>query len=291
MKNYKVGERKGKYNQYYSAGMKEYREKNWKKAIENLEKSLQYEERHYRTCFTLGKCYLKVRKDQEAEKMFKECIELDKSNTYARLELGKLYSKQGKDQEAERLFKEYIKLDLKGLHPRLELGKMYVKQGKDQEAEKMFKECIELDESDTYARLELGRLYALQGKNEKSSKMYEYILKNIDERVYDEKNRAKHFMKHMIDDKNKKIHGVLKINPIDILNKIDLSKIKKQVGYMSDIYCIKMQECGYQGGSQGDGHTLDYITIITMPNDISKILTIFPSDKIEIEDRTKEEER
>ena len=223
MKNYKVGERKGKYNQYYSAGMKEYREKNWKKAIENLEKSLQYEERHYRTCFTLGKCYLKVRKDQEAEKMFKECIELDKSNTYA--------------------------------------------------------------------RLELGRLYALQGKNEKSSKMYEYILKNIDERVYDEKNRAKHFMKHMLDDKNKKIHGVLKINPIDILNKIDLSKIKKQVGYMSDIYCIKMQECGYQGGSQGDGHTLDYITIITMPNDISKILTIFPSDKIEIEDRTKEEER
>ena len=121
--------------------------------------------------------------------------------------------------------------------------------------------------------------------------MYEYIIKNIDDNAYDKESRAKHFMKHMKDDKNKPLHGVLKMNPIDVLNSIDLSKLQKQVGYMCDIYCVKVEDCGYQGGSQGDGHTLDYITIITLPNDISKIITMFPSDEICLEERTIEKER
>ena len=121
--------------------------------------------------------------------------------------------------------------------------------------------------------------------------MYEYILKNIDESVYDEESRAKHFMKHMKDDKNKQLHGVLNVNPMDVLNSIDLSKLKKQVGYMCDIYCIKVEGCGYQGGNQGDGHILDYITIVTLPNDISKIITMFPSDEVGFEERVIEREK
>ena len=176
MESYNFTERKEKNNKYYSAGMKEYHNKNWLKAIEYLEKSLNLEEKHYRTYFTLGKCYLNIHKKGKGEELFKEVIELDSKNVYARLELGKLYAKQGKEEESEKLFKEYIELDRKGVHPRLELGKLYAKQGKEEESEKLFKECIELDRKNVYARLELGKLYAKQGKEKKAEKLFkEYI--------------------------------------------------------------------------------------------------------------------
>ena len=172
MESYNFTERKERNNKYYSVGMKEYHNKNWLKAIEYLEKSLNLEEKHYRTYFTLGKCYLNIHKKGKAEELFKEVIELDSKNVYARLELGKLYAKQGRREEAEKLFKEYIELDQKGLHPRLELGKLYAKQGREKEAEKLFKECIELDQKGLHSRLELGKLYAKQGREEEAEKLF-----------------------------------------------------------------------------------------------------------------------
>ena len=106
MESYKITERKEKNSQYYSAGMKEYCKKNWLKAIEYLEKSLNLEEKYYRTYFALGKCYSNIYKKKRAEELFKEVINLDKNDAYARLELGKLYAEQGKDEEAEELFRE-----------------------------------------------------------------------------------------------------------------------------------------------------------------------------------------
>ena len=101
MESYNFAERKEENNKYYSAGMKEYHNKNWLKAIEYLEKSLKLEEKYYRTYFTLGKCYLNIHKKGKGEELFKEVIELDQKNVYARLELGKLYAKQGKEKEKE----------------------------------------------------------------------------------------------------------------------------------------------------------------------------------------------
>ena len=184
MESYNFTERKERNNKYYSVGMKEYHNKNWLKAIEYLEKSLNLEEKHYRTYFTLGKCYLNIHKKGKAEELFKEVIELDSKNVYARLELGKLYAKQGRREEAEKLFKEYIELDQKGLHPRLELGKLYAKQGREKEAEKLFKECIELDQKDTYVRLELGKLYAKQGREEEAEELFKECIELDQKNVY-----------------------------------------------------------------------------------------------------------
>ena len=110
MESHNFTERKEKNNKYYSAGMKEYYNKNWLKAIEYLEKSLNLEEKHYRTYFTLGKCYLNIHKKGKAEELFKECIELNQKDVYARLELGKLYAKQERDRKSPRLNSSHLKL-------------------------------------------------------------------------------------------------------------------------------------------------------------------------------------
>ena len=203
MESYNFAERKEENNKYYSAGMKEYHNKNWLKAIEYLEKSLKLEEKYYRTYFTLGKCYLNIHKKGKGEELFKEVIELDSKNVYARLELGKLYAKQGKEEESEKLFKEYIELDRKGLHPRLELGKLYAKQGRKKESEELFKEVIELDQKNVYARLELGKLYAKQGKEKEKEE--EKLLDKEIPRSTEKENRGKKLESSNIEENNKYI--------------------------------------------------------------------------------------
>ena len=59
---------------------------------------------------------------------------------YARLELGKLYAKQGKEDKAEELFKEIIELDQKNVYARLELGKLYAKQEEKKSIDMLFLE-------------------------------------------------------------------------------------------------------------------------------------------------------
>ena len=352
--NRKVYGRKNNDNLDYSLGMKEYKERKWQTAINYLEKAYT-KDRYYRTAFTIGKCYSRIRnnrvaekyynetiqldsknvyarlelgklyvkrgKEKEAEKLYKECMELDPKNVHARLELGKIYAKQGKEKEAEKLFKEYMELDSKNVHARLELGKLYAKQGKEKEAEKLFKEymeldsknvyarlelgklyakqgkekeaeklykeCMEIDHKDVHARLELGKLYAEQGKDKESAKMYDYIIQNLGYDIQDEQARINHIMKHMKDDKNKKIHGVLNMNAKDVLDKLDFNKVEKQIVYMADIYCFHIENCGYEGGSEGDGHKLNYLTVITLPNDRSKLITMFPSDEVTIKEKDK----
>ena len=81
-----------------------------------------------------------------------------------------MYARQGREEEAEEIFKEVIELDSKGLYARLELGKLYEKQGKEEEAEELFNEVIEIDSKNAYARLELRKIYRKQ-KEKKSIDM------------------------------------------------------------------------------------------------------------------------
>lgn len=118
-------------------------------------------------------------------------------------------------------------------------------------------------------------------KKEESLKMYEYILDKYGVDEYEEENRTMHILKHMKDDKTKENHGIFNQNPLEIFKKVQeqMSDKNKSYGYLSDIYLIKFENCGYAGGRMGDGHTLNYVTIITYP-DSKKLITMFPSDNI-----------
>ena len=122
----------------------------------------------------------------------------------------------------------------------------------------------------------------MQGNNEKSQEMYSYILDNLDYDIDDNQSRIRHILKHLKDDKTKDFHGVFLMDPIKLLDNMDFNNVKKQIGYMSDVYCFHIEKCGYEGGVKGDGHTLDYVTVITFPNDKSRLITMFPSDQIDL---------
>jgi len=125
------------------------------------------------------------------------------------------------------------------------------------------------------------RIYCELTKNEEQAKMYQTILSNLEE-AYGEEEVLKHIEKHFKNSKEKEIHGVFTKSLPEILETVKTAPKTKQRGFECDIYCIRLDECGYQGGSKGDGHTLNYITLITMP-DTQKTITMFPSDEIKLE--------
>lgn len=289
--NYRKGQSQTtkRANSYYSAGMRSFKEKNYKMAIMFLKNSIDIEP-YYRAIFTLGKCYQKTGQHEEAQRAFERVLDLEENDIYARKELVEYYMQQERKKEAEILLKDWVRLQPNEVYPKIRLGSLYVDNGKEKEAEKLFKKCIEIKPTGLRARKELGRLYALQGKMQESKEMYDYVISKIRKEVFNQKDRKKHFMKHLQDDKSKEIHGVFNKNPLKILENINWSNAKKYVGNMADVYCVKIENCGYEGGSKGDGHQLDYLTIMTLPNSREHIITVFPSDKIRTVKRTLENE-
>ena len=132
-----------------------------------------------------------------------------------------------------------------------------------------------------HARLILGKIYAEQGKTELSQSMYDYIMERISSESFDERSRVLHIYKHMKDNKEKNQHGVFIKDPLKLLEDVEkqMNEENKKNGYMCDIYLIEAEECGYAGGKTGDGHKLNYITVITLPNS-KTLIAMFPSDNV-----------
>ena len=134
-----------------------------------------------------------------------------------------------------------------------------------------------------YVRLELSRIHAIQKEDELSRQMYESILEQMGrDRFFDETGRTIEVMKHIEDDKTKENHGKFTRKPAEILEEIKGQLIEENIceSDMVDIYQIRIAGCGIAGGKNGDGHRLDYVTVVTMPQFPDKVLTMFPSDNI-----------
>ncbi len=169
-------------------------------------------------------------------------------------------------------------IDAKGMFI---LAKSYNFLKKKKDSVKVYKVILKLDPKNSHARVELGKLYASQGKEESSKTMYEYIIDRIGDERYEEENRIVHITKHLKDNKGKKKHGVFTVDPLQLLENIKekMNEENKRIGYMADIYLIEQENCGYEGGTEGDGHILNYVTIITLPYS-KRLITMFPSDNI-----------
>ena len=184
-----------------------------------------------RAMLELGKLYARQGKEAEAEKLFQEYMELDPKNVHARLELGKLYAKQGKETEAEELFQEIMQIDSKNLHARLELGKLYAKQGKEAEAEKLFKKRMQLDPNNVHARLELGKLYAKQGKEAEAEKLFQECIELDKNNVHARLELGKLYAKQGKDAEAEKLFQEhMQLDPKNVHAKLELGKLYAKQG-------------------------------------------------------------
>lgn len=93
------------------------------------------------------------------------------------------------------------------------------------------------------------RIYCKLTQNEEQAMMYQTILSGLEE-LYGEENTLKHIEKHFKNDKYKEIHGVFTKSLPEIQEIIKTSPKTKQKGFDCELYCIKAEGCGYQGGKK-----------------------------------------
>jgi Flp pilus assembly protein TadD len=149
---------------------------------------------------------------EEAEKAYREAIQIDPEQTLVWSLLGSLLADNGRFEEAEQAFREVVKLNpqdengwgslglvlgrklkryddsVYALQKAVEitpknaefwhnLGLALERSGKFEEAEKAFREAIRLEKKPVYALANLGRLLICQDKNEEGEKCFREALK------------------------------------------------------------------------------------------------------------------
>ncbi|MCL2859642.1 MAG: tetratricopeptide repeat protein [Oscillospiraceae bacterium] len=234
-------------------------------------------------------------KINEAEQYFLECIKQFPTSVGPRIELSDLYISQKKEVEAERLLLSCINLPLQKQSAGLRLAELYEKQGKLDQANKMYLYCISKDPQDNVARPALEGLYRTKKAGEGLTEIEKNIISIMhDNGAINRLERGNHIKRHTNDDLTKDLHGIF-LEPYtykEVLNMVNnflrnKGNEKKLVIKGCDMYCIRVEGCGYMGGKMGDGKILDNITIVTLSNS-NKVITAYPSrDIFAIEEPTK----
>ena len=266
-----------------------YREQGkFKPAKKELNYCLQEGLDNYETHFQLGMLYKEQKKYKKAEEELGICLEFNEKDYDAHLQLGIIYREQGMYELSEIELKNCLSLNKKRKDSKIHLhiGLLYRLQKRYQKAESELNKCLKIDIENPYVELLLKNIQALIKHDYDAADKYLKIANEIglnDSKVegYNNLNRLKHIRKHFNDDKSKSKHGVFKHNIIDIFNhaKECISEGKYNLYRMNstDIYLIKMRKCGYCGGKNGDGHSLNYMEVVTYEG-TDEIITIFPSE-------------
>jgi Flp pilus assembly protein TadD len=118
-------------------------EERWREAIEVLKENSVVVEKHWELLWTLGWCYFKLERMNEARKYLTKAAKLAPENHICKYGLGQVYLKQKQYKKAELILSQA--LQIKESHTaRIGLALSYLAQGRVEEAEKMHLDGIRL---------------------------------------------------------------------------------------------------------------------------------------------------
>jgi tetratricopeptide (TPR) repeat protein len=159
---------------YYNAGMKHVENKEYEKAVPRIQRSLDFDNKNALSYNLLAFCYMKLKKDDEAEKTYKKAIEIVPNNVESYLNLSTFYRKDNKlEEEHEVLVRarkivekpEWLKAaDEETIKKRklaaasvyIDLGNNLLKQEKPGEAEAILSKAIGLSPEDKDVNFNYG---------------------------------------------------------------------------------------------------------------------------------------
>jgi len=248
------------------------------KLLESIPKNLQ----SANSLLTLANSYNKLGKTDKAKEVYERILDVNYEHPHVLYGLAKICINDGELEKAENLLYKVLEKEKSSERARCELGRIKIKQNKYVDAEILLNECLQINPNNVYARMDLAKIYAEKNLDKEAKAMYDYIYENMEIEEYTEEERERHVKKHWQDDLTKNKHGVFTMSFEEIRSKINFQEMYKQSVNMADIYCARVENCGYEGGARGDKHQLDYVTIVTLPFK-TDIVTMFPSDKVIIE--------
>jgi tetratricopeptide (TPR) repeat protein len=147
-------------------------------ALDEAEKLSQTKEDKTNILFTRGAMYEREKKYDEAEKVFRQVLEMDASNASALNYLGyMLADRNTRLPEAQSLIERALKLDPNNYAFLDSLGWVYFKMNKLSEAEQQLTRSIQLSSKDATIHDHLGDVYFKEGKIKEAITQWQASLK------------------------------------------------------------------------------------------------------------------
>ena len=146
-------------------------------AIAALETAISFPKVQISAYFHLGNLYEK-RDRSKAISLYKQCLSIEKTYMPALIHLATLMANSGETSKAKKYFREVLQLDAENVTAHFSLGKIHQSSSENfDDAVRHFEIVISLDKSHYKACCQLGILYMDKGDHKRA---LEYLLQSID---------------------------------------------------------------------------------------------------------------
>lgn len=261
-------------------------------ALSNLNYLLKYFPDDAELLYNIGIIYEKLKDFNNAEKAYKNAVELSPQADFY-YNLGEVLVTLQKWDEAIVAFNKVLQTDADDGNCYFNLGLCYFNKDELKQSENYFQRAIELNPKDIYAHFYLGNIYQEQGLTNFAEECYRHVLEispdyswayfNLASIAYQNNNieEAKDNLLHAIDCNNQDIEAYkllvkicIKDNDIENILTILHTRLDKETN--GDLFYILAQVYKHIGKSE------EYITNLELA--LTNALTLtYPSDKVEME--------
>ena len=159
-----------------------------------------------------GQAFLAGKKFDEALKSFQETVRLAPDSSVAQYWLGRCQFYRQDKEQAEKAFKQALQLDPKNYQAMVSLGRLYsLDQSKLDQAEKLLQQALEESPDNLEGRFVLGMVYALKGEKQKALTefnfafakegelaLYHFEIGRVLEATGDKKAALQHFQRALV---------------------------------------------------------------------------------------------
>ena len=147
-----------------------------RQALPYLEKVLERSPENTRVIVLVGQIHLQARRNDIAEKYFRQALRLDAKSAYAAYGLGTILAKRGEYDEARTLLERAIQLRPDYADAINDLGAVFIQTGKVNDAIAAFDYGTRVAPDEDILYLNLGRTYLKLGQSDKAREVMQRLL-------------------------------------------------------------------------------------------------------------------
>ncbi len=144
---------------HYKKAVQLTKEKNYKEALESLEKALLHNPSYLEARYQMAFVYQMMGDSKTAIKKYKQYLKIKPEDVQARINLGTLLKTAGDPAAAETEFKKAIETHFYSFIAHYDLANLLVEQDRLEEAQKEYKLCLKLKPNNAMVHNNLGVIY------------------------------------------------------------------------------------------------------------------------------------
>jgi Flp pilus assembly protein TadD len=162
---------------HYKKAVQLTKDKNYKEALEALEKALLHNPSYLEARYQMAFVYQMMGNSKTAIRKYKQYLKIKPEDIQARINLGTLLKTSGDQAGAEAEFKKAIEGHFYSFIAHYDLANLLVEQGRLEEAQKEYKLCLKLKPNNALVHNNLGVIYQRRNYLEEADEEFNKALR------------------------------------------------------------------------------------------------------------------